>query len=271
MSVNLKLLQTPFRKDGPNGDALSSQSPRNKKPRLTTAPATTLDSINFPLMETRRSIGRQPSSDTLRHPATSNGQGHPFTDPLRKPLRTPEGLSLSHSIHYQFTGAAEPITRHVSAPDNDSPRRGTRRPASQALQSRRRHTQREGDGQIFPPLNSRATSQTQTWSRASDSRQGPDLSCSPPYTRHVSESTSNLSPEDSLPLHSGETSRTQMWSRASDSQPRQFSDVSLTPQATRHVSSSTPNISSAGSSSNLSQDTSHKLYLEALECIPLLP
>ena len=120
-------------------------------------------------------------------------------------------------------------------------------------------------------MNSRVTSRTQTWSRASDSqpRQCPDLSSSPPYTRHVS--ASNLSPEGSLPLHSGETSRTRTWSRASDSQPRQSPDVSRTRPATRHVSASTPNISSAGSSPNLSPDTSDKLYLEALECIPLLP
>ena len=74
-----------------------------------------------------------------------------------------------------------------------------------------------------------------------------------------------------MPLHSGETSRTRTWSRASDSQPPQSPDISRTPPATRHVSASTPNISSAGSSPNLSPDTSNKLYLEALECIPLLP
>ena len=150
MSANLKRLRTPFRKDGPKGDPLPSQSPRNKKPRLTTAPASTLDSINFPRMETRRSIGRPRSSDILRSPATSHGQGHPFTDPLRTPLRSPEGRSLSPSIHYQFTGAAEPINRHVSAPENDSPRRCTRRTASQALQSRRRHSTGRGRTNIFP-------------------------------------------------------------------------------------------------------------------------
>ena len=114
-------------------------------PRLR-APANTLDSINFPLLEARRSIGRPRSSDLLRKPAPSNGQGHPFTDPLQTPLRTQEGRSLPHSIHYQFTGAAEPITRHVSVPENYSPRRRTRRTASHAIQSWRRHTQREGAG-----------------------------------------------------------------------------------------------------------------------------
>ena len=47
MSVNMKRLRTPFRRDGPNGDPLSSQSPRTKKPRLTTAPASTLDSSDI--------------------------------------------------------------------------------------------------------------------------------------------------------------------------------------------------------------------------------
>ena len=114
------------------------------------------NSINFPVIEARRSIGRPRSSDPLQKPAPSNGQGHPFTDPLRTPLRTQEGRFLSHSIHYLFTVAAEPITRHVSAPENDSHTRRTRRTASEAIQSLRRHTSLEGAGQIFSPLNSGA-------------------------------------------------------------------------------------------------------------------
>ena len=145
MSANLKRLQTPFRKDGLNGDLLSSQSPHNKKPRLTTAPASTFDSINFPQLETCQSIGCPRSSDILCNPATSHGQGHPFIDPLRTPLHSLEGRSLSHSIHYQLTGAAEPINQHVLDPENDSPRRCTRQTTSQALQYLRLCTQREGD------------------------------------------------------------------------------------------------------------------------------
>ena len=53
-----------------------------------------------------------------------------------------------------------------------------------------------------------------------------------PYTQRVSESTSNLSADESSPLHSGEASQTQTWSRASDSQPQQFPDASHTPQPT---------------------------------------
>ena len=136
-------------------------------------------------------------------PAPSNGQGHPFTDPLQSDLSTQEGQPLSHSIPYQFPAAAEPPPLHVSAPENDSQSRRTLWNASPALQYWSRHNQLEEEGQLFSPLNSRAILRTPMWSRASDSqpRQWPDLSCSPPYTRHVLESTLNLSPSGSSPLH----------------------------------------------------------------------
>ena len=54
MSVNPKLLLTPFRKDGPNIDPSYPQSHCNKNPRLSTAPASSLDSINFPGIEKRK-------------------------------------------------------------------------------------------------------------------------------------------------------------------------------------------------------------------------
>ena len=115
------------------------------------------------------------------------------------------GRSLSHSIPYQFTAAAESHTRHVSTPENDLQRRRTRRNASPALQSRSRQTQLKGEGQIFPPLNSRATSRTQTWSRASGL--SPDsalIYLTLPRTRDMFLKALRISLQ-----HSGETSRTQ--------------------------------------------------------------
>ena len=105
----------------------------------------------------------------------------PFTDPLQTELSTQERRSPSHPLPYQFTVASAPPTRDVSAPENASQRRYTRRNASPALQSRSLHTQLNGEGQIIFPLNSRATLRTLTWSRAPDSqlRQCPHLSCLP--------------------------------------------------------------------------------------------
>ena len=113
MSVNLKRLQTPFRKDGPNGDPLSSQSPRNKKPRLTTAPASTLDSINFPLMETLDV--HVPLTFSATQPLAMGKATHLLTLCKRHCALQRGALCLIPYI-INLLGAADPITQHVSAP-----------------------------------------------------------------------------------------------------------------------------------------------------------
>ena len=200
-------------------------------------------------------LWRPRSSDLLQKPAPSNGQGHPFTDPLRTPLLTQKGQSLSHSIHYHFTGAAEPITLHVSAPENDDALGGL--PVKRFnLGDGTLH--RNGQDKYFPP-----------WilARLHRHKRGARPLILSPYSALISLALPRTSDMywRALPI-SLQRARLCILARLRWPKSGAWLWFSTVPwcilYSTVHAS-----CFSEGSSPNLSPDTSNKLYLEALESI----